>query len=175
MMAELLEEWGLERALVHGGFSSVIALDAPPGLEGWPLTLGDPADPHLVLARLSVRQTALGASGRRKGDHIVEPRTGEPARARRAAWVAVPRPETARAAARTDEWPRIAPAAVADALTTAFLLLGPDDIEMLCDRTPGVEAWVLADPNEGSDGETRLLHFGSPRPGYTSASLEVAI
>ena len=29
LMAELLEEWGLERALVHGGFSSALALEAP--------------------------------------------------------------------------------------------------------------------------------------------------
>ncbi len=146
LMAELLEDWGLETALVHGGFSSVLALEAPPGLDGWPLTLSDPGDPSRVLARLSVRQTALGASGRRKGDHIVEPRTGAPARGRRAAWVAVPRPQTAGAEARTDGSPRMAPAAVADALTTAFLLLGPGDIETLCERSPGVEAWVLQEP-----------------------------
>ena len=51
--------------------------------------------PSRVLARLSVRQTALGASGVRKGDHIVDPRTGEPVRGRRAAWVALPRPRLA--------------------------------------------------------------------------------
>ncbi len=42
LMAELLEEWGLERALVHGGFSSVLALEPPEGRDGWPLTLSDP-------------------------------------------------------------------------------------------------------------------------------------
>jgi hypothetical protein len=31
LMAELLEEWGLAQALVHGGFSSVLALEAPDG------------------------------------------------------------------------------------------------------------------------------------------------
>ena len=54
-----------------------------------------PRAPARVLARLSVRQTALGASGLRKGDHIVDPRTGEPVRGRVAAWAAVPRPEAA--------------------------------------------------------------------------------
>jgi thiamine biosynthesis lipoprotein len=170
LMAELLEEWGLKTALVHGGFSSVLALEAPAGLGLWPLTLSDPGDPSRVLARLSARQTALGASGRRKGDHIVEPRTGEPARGRRAAWVAVPRPDTARAEARTDGSPRIAPAAVADALTTAFLLLGPEEIETLCERNPGVEAWVLQEPNGGGGRDASLLHFGGSGPGYTSAS-----
>ena len=51
LMAELLEDWGLEQALVHGGFSSVLALEAPPDLEGWPLTLSDPAAPSHILAR----------------------------------------------------------------------------------------------------------------------------
>jgi FAD:protein FMN transferase len=174
LMAELLEEWGLETALVHGGFSSVLALEPPEGLDGWPLTLSDPGNPSRVFARLPVRQTALGASGRRKGDHIVEPRTGRPARGRRAAWVAVPRPEVAQAEARTDGSPRIAPATVADALATAFLLLNPGEIETLCGRSPGVEAWVLPEPDDGGDREASLLHFGGSRPGYTSASSDVA-
>ena len=64
-----------------------------------------------MLARLSMRQTALSASGVRKGDHIVDPRTGEPVRGRLAAWVALPRPETAgsgRLPMRRRDW-RLAP------------------------------------------------------------------
>ena len=80
---------------MHGGFSSLLALEPPDGIGGWPLTLSDPRDPSRVLARLSVRQTALGASGVRKKDHIVNPRTGEPVRGRLASWVAVPRPRAA--------------------------------------------------------------------------------
>ena len=83
LVAELLEEWGLLQAFVHGGFSSVLALEPPAGCDGWPLTLSDPAQPSRVLVRLSMRQTALSASGVRKGDHIVDPRTGEPVRGRR--------------------------------------------------------------------------------------------
>jgi len=163
-MAELLEEWGLELALVHGGFSSVLALEPPTGREGWPLTLSDPSPPSRVLARLSVRQTALGASGLRKGDHIVDPRTGGPVRGRLAAWVAVPRPETAgaEAPAAAEEGPRVAATAVADALATAFMLLSPEEIEGLCERSPGLEAWILPEPAGGPHGETHLLHFGGP-------------
>ena len=170
LMAELLEEWGIEKALVHGGFSSVLALEAPAGRDGWPLTLSDPGAPSSVLAHLSVRQTALGASGVRKGDHIVDPRTGEPARGRRAAWVAVPRPEVAGPEARTDQGPRVAAAAVADALTTAFMLLSPGEVETLCEQSPDLEAWILEEPAEGRQGEASLLHFGGSGPGYTSAS-----
>ena len=163
LMAELLGEWGLERVLVHGGFSSVLALEAPAGRGGWPLTLSDPAAPSRVLAHLSVRQTALGASGLRKGDHIVDPRTGEPVRGRRAAWVALPRPQWAGAEARRDATPRIAAAAVADALTTAFMILSPGEVETLCERSSGLEAWILPDPAEGRQGEASLLHFGGSR------------
>ncbi|MCX6550562.1 MAG: FAD:protein FMN transferase [Acidobacteria bacterium] len=170
LMAELLEEWGLGQALVHGGFSSVLALEAPEGLDGWPLTLSNPGDPSRVLVHLSVRQTALGASGLRKGDHIVEPCTGKPVRGRRAAWVAVPRPEAAGAEARGDGGPRVAAAAVADALTTAFMLLGLEDIATLCERSPGVEAWVLPEPDGDQREQATLLHFGGSGAGYTSAS-----
>ena len=156
-MAELLDEWGIGAALVHGGFSSVLALEPPPGLDGWPLTLSDPALPSRVLARVQGRQTALGASGVRKGSHIVDPRSGEPVRGRLAAWVAVPRPEQARA---VEQGPRIAAAAVTDALTTAFMLLGPAEIAALCAQSPGLQAWVLPGPSEGSSGDAALLHFG---------------
>lgn len=148
LAAELLEEWALPRALVHGGFSSVLALDPPPDTDGWPLTLSDPATPSRVLERLSVRQTALGASGIRKTDHIVDPRTGQPVRGRLATWVTVPRPPAAR------EGPRLAATAVADALTTAFMLLAPEEIEELCAAAPGVRGWML--PAAGGEP----LHVG---------------
>ena len=158
LVAELLEEWGIERALVHGGFSSVLALEAPEGRDGWPLTLSNPAAPSRVLASLSVRQTALGASGVRKGDHIVDPRTGEPVRGRLAAWVVLPRPDGPRV--DSDGGLTIAAGAVTDALTTAFMLLSTAEIATLCARSPGLEAWVLPEPAGEDPG---LLHFCGPR------------
>jgi thiamine biosynthesis lipoprotein len=164
-MADVLEEWGIVRALVHGGFSSVLALEAPAGRGGWPLTLSDPGAASRVLARLSMRQTALGASGLLKGDHIVDPRSGEPARGRRAAWAAVTRPDARRADASAAESPRLAAAAVADALATAFMLLSPEEVETLCERSPGLEAWLLPEPAEGPREEAVLVHFGGACPG----------
>jgi thiamine biosynthesis lipoprotein len=159
LMAELLEEWGLDRAFVHGGFSSAIALDAPAGCDGWALTLSDPGEPSRILTRLSMRQSALSASGVRKGDHILDPRTRAPVRGRRAAWVALARP-TSPGAARAEGGPRLAPAAVADALTTAFMVLSVDEIAALCKRSPGLDAWVL--PDEASPRTADLLHFNGP-------------
>jgi thiamine biosynthesis lipoprotein len=160
LMAELLEEWGLQAALVHGGFSSVLALEPPAGSDGWPLTMSDPTAPSRVLDRLSVHQTALGASGVRKKDHIRDPRTGEPARGRLATWVAVPRP---RVAQPMEDGPRVAATAVTDALTTGFMLMSIEAIESLCERTPGLEAWLLMEPAAGPDGDAELLHFGGAR------------
>jgi thiamine biosynthesis lipoprotein len=160
LMAELLEEWGLDRAFVHGGFSSALALEPPAGGDGWPLTLSDPREPSRVFSRLTMRQTALSASGVRKGDHILDPRTGTPVRGRLAAWAALPRPAKAAGAASADAGPRLAPAAVADALTTAFMLLTFEEIETLCERSPGLEAWVL--PDGASAGMSDLRHFGGP-------------
>jgi FAD:protein FMN transferase len=162
LMAELLEEWGLERAFVHGGFSSALALEPPAGSDGWPLTLSDPREPSRVFSRLTMRQAALSASGVRKGDHIVDPRTGVPVRGRLAAWAALPRPARPGADAAGDSGPRLAPAAVADALTTAFMLLGVDQIAALCERSPGLEAWVLPDGAPASTAD--LLHFIGPAP-----------
>ena len=164
LVAELLEEWGLERAFVHGGFSSAVALEPPaPDRDGWPLTLSDPRDRSRTFCRLSMRQAALSASGVRKGDHIRDPRTGEPVRGRLAAWAALPRPSGAPGAG---PGPRLAPAAVADALTTAFMMLGVERIEALCAQSPGLEAWVLP------DGASELLHFSGPSPEGTGILAE---
>ena len=155
LMAEVLEEWGLTRAFVHGGFSSVIALDPPEGRDGWALTLSDPAEPARVLVRLSICQTAMAASGIRKTDHIRDPRSGEPVRGRLGTWVALPRPQ---APPEAGEGPRLAPAAVADALTTAFMLLSVERIEALVAGSPGLRAWVLP------EGEREVRHFGASAP-----------
>jgi FAD:protein FMN transferase len=157
-MAELLEDWGIHRAFVHGGFSSVLALEPPDGCDGWPLTLSDPGPPVRVVVRLSSRQTALGASGVRKGDHIVDPRTGAPVSDRVAAWVVVPRP----AVRGAPHGPRVAPAAVADALATACMALLPESIDGICGRSPGLEAWILPARDAGPAADARLLHFGGP-------------
>lgn len=156
--AELLEEWGIETALVHGGFSSVLALEPPPGQDGWPLTLSDPAQPSSVLERLSSRQVALGASGVRKKDHIRDPRTGEAVRGRLATWAAVPRPHPS----TRGDGPRLAAGAVADAVTTALMMLEPAAIEALCAGSPGLQAWVLLEPAADAGDDPRLLRFGAP-------------
>lgn len=142
-MADILEDWEVGRALIDAGYSSVLALDPPAGLEEWPLSLSEPGDTGVVLARVGARQRALGASGIRKGPHIVDPRHGTAVRSRSAAWVSAPRQvlaEIGRGAGLDGS-----PAAAADAFSTAFMICGFEAIEAHCRRHPGLEAWVLED------------------------------
>lgn len=149
-VAELLEEWEIPRALVHGGYSSVLALEPPPGQDGWALTLSAPGT-GAVLARVSARRTAFSASGVRKGDHILDPRTGLPVHGREAAWVAVQQEAEGSAAA------------VADALSTAFMIQPPEEVAELCRRCPGLEAWLAPEPT-GDSQAPALAHLGGPGP-----------
>ena len=151
-MAEVLEEWEISRALVHGGFSSVLALEAPPDREGWPLTLSAPGlGDNRVLARVSARHKAFSASGVRKGDHILDPRTGLPVHGRAAAWVAVPWEDGGSSAA------------VADALSTGFMIQPAEEVADLCRKCPGLEAWLVPAPEEGGEKAPGLVHVGTSR------------
>jgi len=148
-VAELLEEWEIRHALVHGGFSSVLALEAPPDRDGWPLTLSSTGvEDREPLARVSVRQRALSASGTRKGEHILDPRTGQ-AVGGRATWVALPRAGDGRQDA----------AAVAEALSTAFMVLSTEEVTALSRGWPGLEAWILHPPADGGITPPSLVHL----------------
>jgi thiamine biosynthesis lipoprotein len=159
-MAELLEDWDIRSALIHGGFSSVLAREAPPGRDGWPLTLTAPGPgPSRPRTRVSARHLALSASGSRKGDHVLDPRAGRAVRDR-AAWAVLacpPGPQEGRASV---DWRDAArwPATVAEALSTAFMILPVPEIAALCRRGPGLEAWLVREaPGEGNPGEG-LVH-----------------
>lgn len=155
--AEVLEEWEVRHALVHGGFSSVLALEAPPERDGWPLTLSSPwREEQPVLARVAARHLAFSASGTRKGGHIRDPRTGQ-AVSGRAAWVALPRAGEGRDDA----------AAVAEALSTAFLVLPEEEVSHLFQRWPGLEVWLLRESADEGIATPPLIHLNhsthSPR------------
>jgi thiamine biosynthesis lipoprotein len=150
-MAEALEDWEVEQALISAGYSSVLALEPPPKKDGWPLTLSLPGKSDSpVFANFSARQRVLGASGIQKPDHILDPRTGGPVSSRQAAWVSAPRQIF------TDIGRPVkieaSPTAVADALSTAFMILTPEEINEYCGKYPGLESWIL---------QPELMHIGS--------------
>lgn len=75
---EVLHEAGIGAALLHGGTSSIAAIGAPPGTDGWRVRLSR-GDAELVLRDRSAAVSA--PSGRVTGagaGHIIDPRTGNP-------------------------------------------------------------------------------------------------
>jgi thiamine biosynthesis lipoprotein len=122
-LADTLLEWDLPRALlIAGEGSSVLALDGPaPGLA-WEIGLSE--DESRVVVPL-LRQ-GLGASGFAvQGEHILDPLSDAPVAGRRA-WALAPN------------------AAVADAVSTAAMLLTPDELAELCAGTAGLGVAIAA-------------------------------
>jgi thiamine biosynthesis lipoprotein len=143
--------WWPTPALVHGGQSSLYALGSPPGRFAgrWPIALRNPFDPSAPLGTLWVRNRGLGTSGAafqqfeangRVYGHILDPRTGEPAQGPASVTVLAPS------------------AAEADALSTAFYLLGPEAAAAFIERHPQVGALFVT---EGpADGPPRVDALG---------------
>jgi thiamine biosynthesis lipoprotein len=131
----VLRDAGVEAAMVHGGHSSVRAYGAPPDTGGWQVRLPHPLYPERSLAHLLLRNQAISTSsateqyfergGRRYG-HILDPRTGLPVES-----------DLLCVSVLADE------AAVTDALSTAFFVLGERGIREYVSTHSGVRAVIL--------------------------------
>lgn len=142
-MAESLREWGIDRALIHGGFSSVLALDAPSGMKGWPVSLSHPGDRSRTLARLQLAHVSVSGSGVEKGRHIIDPRTGQPAAGKLATWSLAP------------------DAARADALSTAFMVMTPDEAKEYCCEHPAVRGLLILHEDDAAAQAERIVPIGT--------------
>ncbi|MGP8175946.1 MAG: FAD:protein FMN transferase [Terracidiphilus sp.] len=153
-MAEVLVDWGIDRALIHGGCSSVRALRPPPGKAGWPLRIGLPGEHAAPAYTYAALQCALSASGLQKGNHIIDPRGPNPSRLRPAAWVissaSVFQPAFRKmvSVGFSGEPVSESPAALAEVFSTAFLMLSRQEVDACRARWPGLEAW-LAERDDG--------------------------
>jgi len=106
-MADVLREWSCPAFLLVAGGSSILAGDAPAGTPGWSCGLGDDNSP----VRYWLKNASLSGSGLAvKGKHILDPRTGQPAKRENRAW------------ALCDT------AAESDALSTACMVLDEPEI-----------------------------------------------
>jgi thiamine biosynthesis lipoprotein len=141
-VAELLREWSIETVLISGGYSSVLAVEGPAKTKGWPLTISNPNEHKQVIARLSLEGRAISGSGLQKGQHIIDPRTVQPVKGRLAAW-----------ASASD-------AATTDALSTAFMIMSPDEIEEYCLSHPDVLALVMIEGDRKDKQKEKILRFG---------------
>ena len=100
-MAGVLKAHGVSTAFVSAGGSSIYAMGAPPETpQGWPVRIRAPEDPHRAAAEVTLRDMSLSTSGSyekffwvdgRTYSHIMDPRTGYPARGTSAVSVLAPR------------------------------------------------------------------------------------
>jgi thiamine biosynthesis lipoprotein len=130
-------QWGIKSALLHGGHSSVLAIGSQPATRrGWPVGILHPQRHGRRLAIVNLRNRALGTSaatfqhlryeGRKLG-HILDPRTGWPGEGVLSASVTAPT------------------AAFADALATAFYVMGVEKAQAYCAGHPGIGAVILTE------------------------------
>ncbi|MEM1094338.1 MAG: FAD:protein FMN transferase [Bacteroidota bacterium] len=124
--ALILEEHGIADALLHGGTSTVVALGQPPDADAWTVAVPFPGPMDEEAKVLSVVEVPSGhalavssvwGKAFRDGDrvlgHVLDPRLGEPVAG--ATLAAVLHPS----------------ATIADALSTAFLVLGANAFDYL--------------------------------------------
>lgn len=151
--------WWPTAALIHGGRSSLYALGSPPDDFGgrWQVALPDPTLPDLPLGTIHLRNRGMGTSGAlfqrfeaggRIYGHILDPRTGEPPEAG---------PVSVTVLAPT--------AAEADALSTAFYLLGPEGSAPLLADRPDVGTLFVTRPDP--DGPPRVEALNLTDADYT--------
>ncbi|MBL7132484.1 MAG: FAD:protein FMN transferase [Phycisphaerae bacterium] len=114
-MAALLAEWEIHCAIVHSGQSSVWAIGSPPETQGWVIALGGPAAPGALREKLVLSNRALSGSAQTTEDRHIIARNGKPVAAAVAAWAIAPS------------------AAVADALSTAFVVMSDQQVRQYCD------------------------------------------
>lgn len=149
MAMAILDDWSIERALIHAGTSTAKAGGDAPDLaqeeRGWPVGVGGLSAPPDAPKRVLLRQRALSGSGTEvKGRHIIDPRSGHPAEGHQAAW-----------ASHTS-------AAISDALSTAFLVMSTEEVSAYCRRHSDVWALLIL-----ADGSCRIFNphiFPDPHP-----------
>ncbi len=131
-MAALLRAQRVEHALLNFGQSSQWALGAPPKADGWRLLIRLPNGASA--GTVTLRNQALSVSGSlghsfpvggHSHGHIIDPRNGRPVQRDLLACIVAPS------------------AAKAEALSTAFLILGESEGTALLERLSDVEGMLL--------------------------------
>jgi thiamine biosynthesis lipoprotein len=141
---EQLEAAGVHNFLIHGGQSSIIGRGSRAGVDGWSVALRHPLRDEIRLGEIWLRGAALGTSGSahqffyhegRRYSHILDPRTARPAEGLLSTTVIAPT------------------GALADALATAFFVMGVEKTLAYCDSHPEIAAILIA-PGPKSGGLT---------------------
>jgi len=147
---DVLRFYGVERAVVHGGQSTILAIGAPPGSDAWQFDIRDPRDRETVVATMSLRNAALSTSGSYRQyveadgmqyGHILNPADGRPARGVVSVWLTAPS------------------AAEADAMSTAAFVMGPGRAAAFAESRPHLAFIMLCDDGSAA---AHVLKVGLP-------------
>lgn len=150
---EHLISQGVENFLIHGGQSSMLArggrAGGPDVDHSWTVALRHPLKPDRRIAEIYLRDRALGTSGTgsqffhfegKRYGHILDPRTGWPADELISATALAPT------------------AAQADALATAFFVMGVEASVEFCQSRTGLGALLVVAGEQA--GSTELVTVG---------------
>jgi len=127
--------------LMHGGHSSILAHGNHTGCEGWPIAISHPLFPGRQLATLRLKDRGMSTSGSmvqffrhegRRYGHIIDPRTGWPVETMLSVTVLA------------------ANAAQAEALSTAFFVIGVEKAREYCHNHEDVAALLVPAPDSGN-------------------------
>lgn len=159
-----LFDCGVTDFLFHGGASSVVAMGNRTDAEGWEIGLHNPlrqTSPenreatrletirlHNQALATSGSQTQFFRAGGKRYGHIIDPRTGYPASTLPDSPVVYSATVIAPVQTPDSAWDFFA-AAKADALATAFYILGPDAAKEYCTNNQGVEMIFVLPDNKG--------------------------
>lgn len=135
----LLNDWNISAALLHAGQSTVYAHQSPPEHPAWSIALRHPDDTTQTIGTIDLCNQALSGSGIRiHGHHIIDPRTHQPATARSAAWSIAPA------------------AALADALSTAAIIMSPQQSQQCIDTLDDASLLTHTAPHAGATNTQQL-------------------
>jgi FAD:protein FMN transferase len=167
-VASLFREAGVKTALIDAGSSTIYAMGAPPGKNGWTIQVPRPGDRAHSISTVVLRDTSLSTSGNyekfftlngKTYCHIMDPRTGEPVQGTLQTTVITPN--------ATDS----------DALSLVMFVMGPEKSEKLLDAIPGSSGmWVLGEPQKSNVIQWRWPGtLTTPLPNVPPADLQIAI
>lgn len=149
--AEILKAHGVTMAMLSSGTSSLVAIGAPPGAQGWTVTIGHPYNGRSVAVdTVYLRDEAMGTSASREDQyleiegkrysHIVDPRTGHPVEGVLSATVIGPR------------------GMQCDALTKPFYILGVDEARRYCREHEEYKA-ILVTASGNNEAQAVRVNF----------------
>lgn len=154
--AVLIRQSGIDRFVIHGGQSSVLArksnevpIEVPS--DGWLVGITHPLIPQQRIGEILLRNETMATSGtarqgffhqgRRLG-HLIDPRTGWPTSHHLSATVVCDN------------------AALCDAIATAFFVMETEDVAEYCRQHPEVKALMILPSDESQQPwKTELFNF----------------